>query len=104
MLKGLIGVICNKASADGIVVKGRTPEELLEKFPLVPIRLLDKGLFATASKCNVYTRCSPDLRLCSERHTPAMEWRTSRSALKVWPTCEGLPGGGRLMQFLRAVN
>lgn len=55
VLRGLMRVICS-VSVDGIVVKGRTPEELLQSFLTVLKRLFDSGLFAVAHQCNVYTR------------------------------------------------
>lgn len=55
VVKGLVGVVC-KLRVDGIVVKGRTPEEMLEKFLLMLIHLFKTGLFAAAHKCSFSTR------------------------------------------------
>lgn len=56
VLAGLVEVICKVWVDDTVIVRGHTREELLLIFLAVLKRLVDRGFFAAARKCNVYIR------------------------------------------------
>lgn len=54
VLTNLVGVIW-KVSLDGIVIRGRTSEDLPQNLLTALQRLVDRGLFAAAHECNLFT-------------------------------------------------
>lgn len=68
MLTSLVGVT-RKVTAENTFGKGRTPEELLEMFLMVLMRLYEKGRFAAANKSNVFTKSVTG----AEKYTPTIE-------------------------------
>ena len=99
VLDGIIGEEC-LVWVDDIVIRGRTPRELLLNVMKVLHRLIKKGLYAAAHKCTLFsipiTWCGKVFSADGASHKPE---RIKGLLTMRWPET-----GGEVMQFFQAAN
>lgn len=89
-----------KVWVDGIVVKGRTPQETLENISQVLGRLMENRLFAAAQRCVFSTRF---IKWCGKPYS-APRVQHVRQRVERMVKTRRPETGWELMQFLQAVS